>query len=382
MEEDKNAEKDRSDIPKQGGEIDLDAILLPKKDPVPGHTLESAARRSAGDLLAQEASATLTKPEPLEHPKTPAQPKEELLVRPIETYQGDIERVVQKQNVSVVSIAAAQAKRSAKEPLPQAPPSHFINSAIRSAMIVGGIMLLGASATLAYLIYERTQPLSVSDTFLLSPFISVDATQEVVFREQDLNGRNILDALDNIRMSATLPLGLMGRFLVTVASSTERREANVAIDAQKFLATIAPDIPQELLRTIAPTYLLGVHSYDGNQSFLIMRTDSYQQAFSGMLKWERTIEDELAPLFTRRPGPQILGGEVASPTTTAPQIVQTKFVDIVAENVDARAIIDEYGSILLLWTMLADDIIVVTTNEYTLKEILSRFAISPGSIEE
>jgi len=44
----------------------------------------------------------------------PDKPKDESFVKPIETYQSDIEKLVQDKNVSVLTIAAAEAERRSK----------------------------------------------------------------------------------------------------------------------------------------------------------------------------------------------------------------------------------------------------------------------------
>jgi hypothetical protein len=148
------------------------------------------------------------------------------------------------------------------------------------------------------------------------------------------------------------------------------------------MSTLTPNMPQELLRTFTADYMLGLHSYDGNQPFLIFQVDSSQQAYSGMLKWEPRLQSDLSPLFTRAPRPET-PQELASstPATTTPEVVSTGFVDVVLENFDARAIRDQNGDILLLWTFLDPHTLIITTNQYTLREVLSRRASLPGSIE-
>ncbi|MDO8548238.1 MAG: hypothetical protein Q7R71_01030, partial [bacterium] len=113
------------------GEINPSDFLLPQKEV---RKVESNQRVSAGVLLDQEVKAGQ---EGL--PKTAAEKQlrrsevgvpteasgKESGVRPLETYQTDIERVIQSGDVSVVSIAAAEAQRRAQkgaaEKAPEAP---------------------------------------------------------------------------------------------------------------------------------------------------------------------------------------------------------------------------------------------------------------------
>jgi hypothetical protein len=91
-----------------------------------------------------------------------------------------------------------------------------------------------------------------------------------------------------------------------------------------------------------------------------------------MLAWEHTMYQDLTPLFARTPRPRINDEEAA--TTTPPvQVLQTTFSDRVVENRDSRIVQNEAGDILLLWTFLDRSTIAITTNEHTLRELITRF---------
>lgn len=81
---------------------------------------------------------------------------------------------------------------------------------------------------------------------------------------------------------------------------------------------------------------------------------------------------DLAPLFTRSPSPKINTQNTASSTPPV-QLLQTVFFDQVVENRDVRVVKNQAGDILLLWTFLDRNTILITTNEYTLREVITRF---------
>jgi hypothetical protein len=118
--------------------------------------------------------------------------------------------------------------------------------------------------------------------------------------------------------------------------------------------------------------------FDGPQAFLILETDSYERAFAAMLAWENTMRTDLLPLFTRVPRTRIPEESTASSTTATSslQLIRNGFLDKIVENRDTRVILNTTNDILLLWTFLNRNIIVITTNEYTLKEIISRYSTS------
>jgi hypothetical protein len=372
--------------PQGENKIDLDKILLPKKNPPPGSSVDSAQRINAGVLLEQEQQATLAPDVPKKsvEPIAPPPKKEEVSsVAPLQTYKSDIEQLVQQKNISVVSVAAAEAERRAQTQSQQDESREKIRhtvAVIRTvAMVAFGFFLLAGAAVLLTFIFLRPTPKVPIET-PTSPFILVDDTQTVAFTPEGFTHATVMSTLSDAQTKSSISLGLIDRFYLAVSSSTPDGNTTYnLINAQQLLSALAPTMPPDLLRTIQPQpYLLGIHSFDGNQAFLILTVDSYQQGFSGMLGWEATMQKDLSPLFNRTPPPHIPeeGAATSTPTTTA-QLLNTAFVDRVVENHDARVIQNSNGDILLLWTFLDKNTLVITTNEYTLREIISRLTNAP-----
>src|SRR3989344_491778 len=170
----------------KGLPIDPKSVLLPKKE---GAVPASTERVNAGILFEQETSAKLngTSQNPQEQksgasvaegnartPRTFApggsaesvpQKKEESTVRPIETYQGYIESLVQNKNLSVVSIAAAEAIRRSQTPQAAidttgvAMATEWLNwLGGRLAMVIGGGVFFAAGAGVVGLFFFRPSP--------------------------------------------------------------------------------------------------------------------------------------------------------------------------------------------------------------------------------
>ncbi|MBI2004678.1 hypothetical protein HYS79_00775 [Patescibacteria group bacterium] len=399
-------DKDTAASGERGLLIDPKSVLLPKKE---GAVPASTERVNAGILLEQETSAKLggTAQNPPEQksgasvaegnartPRTFApggsaesvpQKKEESAVRPIETYQGDIESLVQNKNLSVVSIAAAEAIRRSHTPhaAPEAssiaPATEWLNwLGGRLAMVMGGVFFFAAAAGLLAYFFLRPVPSVPPNTAADAPFILVDDTRGIAFAEADFTRPIAMGAFNDMRKNVALSLGLIERiYPATMSTNADGVAVYTLIDAQKLLALLGPTAPQELVRTVEPApYLFGAHVFDDHQAFLMLTVDSYEQAFAGMLGWEATMQSDLAPLFTRTPRPHIPEEGLATSTPEQRAIV-TGFTDVVVENHDARVIKNEYGDILLLWTFLDRSTLLITTNEYTLREIVSRISNAP-----
>lgn len=392
--------------------------MLPKKE-APGKTVDSAERVNAGVLFDQEqtaASAGLARTSDDEGAKTvtaavppaPPTPKpEQPLVKPLQTFQGDIASLVDEKNISVVSIASAEAERRGTQPLQsdQAPLNQEARSAWlrKAAFMAGGVMLIAGALGIGAYIFIRMQPVPISEQFP-APFMLVDETRTIQVAPGDTRA-SLMQTLDTARKEMALSLGLVAR--LQVVQPTAAGDGLQEIGAPEFLQMLAPQIPAQLVRTLEPQMLLGVHSFDENQAFMILKADSYETAYSGMLAWEGSMRGDLTPLFTRTPAVRALpvppapiqpvgtttASSTSAATTTAAlatststinpndlatgyQIFQGNFLDQVVENHDARVVINQNDDILLLWTFLDRSTIVVTTNAQTLKEVISRISHS------
>jgi hypothetical protein len=405
------------------GHVDLGKILLPKKE-TPGQTPQSAQRINAGVLFEQEQAAgaeglatggapqrdgarteqfsskKIEYPEGA-NPSAPAGPPkpEQPLVRPLQTFQGDIESLVGESQVSVVSIAAAEANRRGKEPLnPQeAPLNQEAGSRLRKVGIVAAsAALIAVALGIGAYIFLRLQPVPLAQQ-APSPFMLVDDTATVALEPGETRA-SLMQKLANAKSGVHLSLGLVER--LQVAEPTAAGDALQEVGAPEFLQLLAPAIPPALVRTIEPQMLLGVHSFDENQAFMILKADSYETAYSGMLAWEATMRGDLSPLFTRtppvRPAEALVVPAAAIATSTASTTTSTtapvatedgtanaqffvgNFIDQVVENHDARVVLNSNEDILLLWTFLDRSTIVITTNANTLREVISR--ISQASV--
>jgi hypothetical protein len=383
--------------------IDLSKVLLPKKEGTP--SVDSAQRINAGVLFEQEQQAGATGPaeEKPPVPETPAPPNpaapkpERELVQPLQTYQSDIESLVGEKQVSVVSIAAAEADRRGMSKIEDSMAPLRARQSRRTMLIIaGGVVLVALAGGIGFYIYAKLQPVPVAQQ-QQAPFILVDDTQTITVTSND--GRSsIMQMLVAAKDKIALAPGLVSRILV--AQPTAANDGSLQeMSAPAFLQALTPKVPPELVRTLEPQMLVGVHSYDQNQAFMILKSDSYETAYSAMLAWEDTIQNDLSPLFDRTPAVHLRSDvpatsvlppatTTASTTRTASstpatasstlpvvkQILASTFVDQVVDNHDARVLLNPAGDILLLWTFIDRSTIVITTNEATLREVISRLS--------
>ena len=106
--------------------------------------------------------------------------------------------------------------------------------------------------------------------------------------------------------------------------------------------------------------MLGVFRPDPAGLFLIIQVDSYENALSGMLAWERKLLDDFYPTF----GIDISGANQA--------LFEKKFEDIVFKNRDGRVLKNSVGETVLMYLFINDKTVIITRSTKVLEEILAR----------
>ncbi|MDQ5955348.1 MAG: hypothetical protein QG621_351 [Patescibacteria group bacterium] len=334
--------------------VEPKSVVLPQKEV---HSPLNAMRASADKLVAQEEQATLPK---VKAPPMPT-PKPQSAVPPIQTFNTDVGEYVKDNKVSAVQVMAAEATRRAEEEKPIVVKSGTSTGVKVVLVCVGLLLLVGAGGALAYTYYtQRTLPAAENPS---APFIAVDEVVPLTILPNE-SSADILQSLTTTKNTVQLSLGLIAQLAITTGTTS--------IAAQPFFAATTPRMPASLLRTLGTQYLIGVHSYDVNQPFILLSVDSYEQGYAGMLAWEKTMQQDLAPLFNYAPV-----NANSSQTQTAPQILSSSFADSIVHNHDTRVVTNSAGSIVFLWTFVNRSTILITTNPGTIDEVLSRQKTAP-----
>ncbi len=257
----------------------------------------------------------------------------------LRTFADDISDELKKKGSTLTSIVAAERERAAREialheetPAPQV--SRWRNPLLLSAtlalIIIGIGAVVGAYVYIAFLTEDGAQ----KESSIIFP----NHIAALVIPEY----RKLSDVLSDERESTTLSLGEIERVDVTLPGTTT---------PQAILEMFGA--PPTLVRE-AVSVMIGVHSFDRNQPFLIVEVGQYDRSYGAMLQWEEDLGRGLGNFFKPR------GGTV--PPTTL-------FKDQVFRNIDTRVSGSEWP---ILYAFPRRDVLVITTNQHTLSEILTR----------
>lgn len=113
--------------------------------------------------------------------------------------------------------------------------------------------------------------------------------------------------------------------------------------------------PESVRRSLKNVFMFGFHNINQKiEPFLVLKTDFFQNTFSGMLKWEPYIWNDLQKWGVE--------GEVSG-----------NFIDKIIKNKDTRILQDQNGNIKIIYSFLDKETMLLTTNEATFLEILDQF---------
>lgn len=300
-------------------------------------------------------------------------PREENNLKILRTYKGDLEQMMDTRKESLVSITAAESARRSRDKnftsVAQSDREELRKSFIKKIWIIAMLVILGAGSSFYF--YGKTYSDAV-ETKLKTPSI-IFADDEKEFDIANLSSGQILNEIDIIKNSADLTIGRIRNIFIAESFIDENGlERKKLVSSSDFLNLINAQISTSFLRSLSPAFMVGAHVFDGNQPFLIFKTNFYENAFAGMLGWERNIIDDLFPLF-KTPTEETTSSRTVTNTSA---FEPTIFSDLVIKNKDARVLKSADGKIILLYSFIDKNTIVITTNENTFSEIITRFASS------
>ena len=291
----------------------------------------------------------------------------------IRTYESDVAEALKKGSVSRADIALAEGKRRTA---PQggaaetATPSHLlristdlpVGNAVAQlpwrqiAFWGGGVVALAlVGAGIYYGFLWSRGALSSQTAPAQTPTVETGAGLAIAAGE---TRAGFIQKLTDSVEKATIPLNEVKLLAVTIEGAP--------LSSEKLFAFLSASAPASLARSLGTPLSLGVHSFRGNQLFLILPVRSYEYAVAGMLQWGNAILDDLGPLF------KIKMSELAL-LPVAPALK-----DAIIKNKDARALFAADGYITFLYSFVDKETLLITTNDETLKTLLPK--VSRGQL--
>lgn len=317
-----------------------------------------------------------------------------VILAPLRTYDDDVKNAIESNNVSTSSIyMAEQRKREQEEKVEeQTSPTSKTNL---TKIFLSLIFILGGLGAIFYII------------FIIKPF--TQTTQEIPVVEITPNNfldRETLITITNENTTTRNIIGEIRKQLVQNLASNTIKEITFgkSISFVEFLSYLDSRVPNALIRALDSNFMLGVAKKDNVQApFIIVEIIDLKQAYSEMLSWERFLVDDIKNIFYQKLGSSdVFGDEIqnlqevsletaSSTASTTPMATSTnstttntvsentekkplydsrKFVDLIINNQDTRAIKSEDTDEVLFFYSLVNKKYLVMTSDVAIFEML------------
>lgn len=287
--------------------------------------------------------------------------KETSYLPPIRTYKGDVTDSIKSGRQSFAGMVMAEGARRERAGV-SIPTKETVPQRKKILFIVGGILFVLFTAiiiTFLFLGGEAEAPEILPTVPAWNPiFTEIDKNVALnQFTENELRSK-----LGETKRNTTIPIGAVLRVVLTKSVESGGGRQEIPITVSELFSALPNDIPSQLLRTLNDSFFFGFHSFRTIAPALIVQNRFYDGSFLGMLEWERFMLNDIAPIFL-----------------IAPTSQQKLFEDMVIKNIDIRALKDGRGEIILLYSFVDRETIIITTSTETFGEIVNRLR-TPRSI--
>lgn len=275
-------------------------------------------------------------------------------LKQIRTFQGDVAEALEKENASLVSIQRKEEVKREKTGAP-APVNPLDEEKKKNLLLlfVGSIFLIGCGGLAAWYSYDqyvkRTQPpvISTPENRFIAAETSINIDTTSLTRSTFIS--LIADKAQGVGQSE------VRHFVLRNGSSSVSQIASTSL----FFKIMEADAPSSLVRALDKDFMLGTL---GTSHFLIFKVNSYENAFPGMLEWEKTMADDIGPLFATYDLLKATGD---------PSV----FKDVASRNKDARVLfsIGESGQTpVLVYSFFDNRMLIITDSLESLKTLIDR----------
>lgn len=312
---------------------------------------------------------------PRPQPPPPAPLKEEKKEpERLHTYKSDFADHVDAKDASTFSVLAAQADAGRVDTVSFVEKKPFPFAVVLGAMFI----VLGVGVVYTALAL-RPQELIVPQEVIVPSLIFSDSYQEVA--GEGLVLRTAFLAL------AAKPLENNKTVVAYLTQATTSPEGITAFEPQQggvLVRALALPAPEVLLRSLQEESTSGfIHTQEETSPFFLLRTDSFERSFAGMLSWESRIASDLAAFYPPLPAvttPTSLATSSASSSTppirASSFAILRGFTDDIVENRDVRVLRDGAGRAVLLYGYHDKETLVIARNEGAFRELVRRLLSS------
>ena len=278
-------------------------------------------------------------------------PETETPLKQIRTFQGDVADALRRQEESLVSIQRREHLRQSLTGSSADASSKNSNRWRKAILFIIGSLVLfmvgTASIWYAYNEFVRKTSTPIGEK-PANRFIS--SNNEVGLEFATTSRESLINTIT--RTLGDVPPGELRH----VVLRQEAKDNNgVLLSTSDFLNRLESRASGSLIRAFNPLFMLGAF---GENAFIIIKLASYENAFAGMLLWEKNLAQDIGPLFATAPFLRNLP-------------LESIFTDFTDRNKDIRVLLHE-NKLVLMYTFFDNKMLIITDNLDTLKALVDR----------
>lgn len=259
-------------------------------------------------------------------------------------------------------------------------PQVFRNSLTIIASIL--LIVLGVGAVGGFYYLQKKSPTIANQTPLDQTIIPFE-TKEVISTDTT-DKESFVQKINDLRNEKEIAANSVMYIGLTRTEETQERK----LQTEELFTLLKTNAPGSLLRALDSEFMLGMYRTTENQPFLIIKLSSFDNAFDGMYKWEKTINKDIGAIFSSRTvpitsyTPTSTNTSTTSSTTVKTIAVKTlvntdaslpsSFEDITIKNKDARVLKNSRGDTVLLYSFLDQHTLLITSSEEVLREVINK----------
>ncbi|MDB5189682.1 MAG: protein of unknown function with transrane region [Parcubacteria group bacterium] len=294
-------------------------------------------------------------------PIAPAPTEPAASASPIHTFSSDFSDRIDSQRASTFSVLASQ---SDSKPL-------VLASKKRSRLvpiIAGAVLLLcGIGIVTGAIIYTRNTS-TVPVVAGVPSLLTFDESVEVKG-----TGATLMQAVADVAGQASVA----GNVVVTYITAPGAAGGSVPQPGGALIEALALNAPTILTRNIDESSTVGtIHAGSESRPFLVLRVNSFERTFAGMLAWEPDMAAGLATFF---PAYTDVSTAIVATTSSSSSALPSSigiaspfFNDAVVANHDVRILRDAKGRSLMLYGYHGKDTLVIARDEAAFTALIAR----------
>lgn len=302
-------------------------------------------------------------------PPPPVRPASEAPA-PMHTFSSDFADRIDTRGASTFSVLAAQS--DAGQTVSSAPSRRttIVPLIAGLVLVVGGIGLAAG----AFIFGNRA-----SDVPYVSGVPSLIRFDESV--EVSGEGVRLADEINAVANGGVVNANAIVTY-VTAQQEGEEGLLSTPAPGGVLIAALGLPAPAILLRNIDRSSTVGVINAGGEtRPFFVLKANSYERTFAGMLTWEATMARDLAAFYPQNTS-VLLPNQTATSSTSTPTVAAPTpmpfFVDAVVANYDVRALRDSNGNTILIYGYYGRDILIIARNDAAFTALVNRIIPSTG----